>query len=455
MRIETKPILSLLTILMLISSVTGVKAQQNIEITIKSAVEIALKNNIDLKRNENQVLTSEIAVNQEKADFYPNFSANASTSQKYGQSFDMTIGQLESQDSHSLNAGLSASINLFNGFSDIASYQKAIYDLRSEESSFVRQQETVMLNAVSGIIQIMLDTELITIQRENLQSQNQLLLQIDAFYQAGNRPVSDLLQQQASIAQAEYNVITAERNLAVGEQQLIQTLGLMPGDKYEFILPAIEDRLSEKIEYDYTSCYRTAINSRSDMLSQQYKINSSSKQIDVAQSGYWPSVSLSMSMQSNYSSLSQFSFYDQFTDINPYKTIGLSVSIPIFDQNRTKNNIKKAEISVESERLNENKLSQQIAFEVKQSILDFESLYKQLQAAVKQREFTEEALNAEQERYNVGASTIIELTQTRSRFVEAASNEARAKMNLLMQRILVAYYQGNIESEINTVFSLM
>lgn len=451
---ESKKLLICLLLLVL-STFDPISAQQRKTITIRNVLNIAMENSLDLKSMENQVHSIEINRAQAKADFLPYISANTSSSLRFGQSFDQTVGQLGDQETRTMNGSISAGFNIFNGFGDIAAYRKADLELKAVQASYERSKETIMLDAVSGFLQIMLDTELVTIQRENLEAQQRLLEQVEAFYNAGNRSISDLLQQQASIAQAEYNLISSERNLSVNEQRLIKTLGLHPGDEYNFGFPVTDDSWTEELDFEFNRIYQAAVTNRHDVISQLNQIHASGKQIDIARSGYFPALSLSMSLQSNYSSLSNREFSDQFFEINPNKSVGISLSIPLFDQFRTKNNVEKAKLSVESEKLNEIILKQQIAFEIKQSLLDFESLYKQLLAAEKQKEYAEQALEAEQERYNVGSSTIIELTQTRSRFVESASNEARAKMNLLLQRLVIAYYTGRTEEEILTVFKLL
>jgi len=439
---------------LLILGTDGIRAQVPQKISLNTAVTIALENNIDLKRTKNQVYNSEISLKQKKADFYPYISASTSASQRYGQSFDMTVAKLEDHDAQSVSAGLSANVNLFNGFQDVASYSKAQLDLRSEELTFERQQENISIETVSGFFQIILDNELIVIEEENLEAQRRQLQQIQAFYEAGNRSVADLLQAQSAIAQAEYRLIANQRNRAVHEQQLIETMGLLPDGNYEFELPTVDMFAIEELEFEFSQLYQRALGNRTDLESQRYSINAAGKQINIAQAGYWPSLSLSLSMQSNYSSLSMFTFSDQFFDINPNKSVGLSLSIPLFDQFRTKNNTEQARVMLETEKLTELKLKQQVAFEVKQSILDYESLYKQLIAATEQREYAEKALEAEEERYNVGSSTIIDLTQTRSQYVEAASNEATAKMNLTLQKLIVEYYTGDIDKGIASLVEM-
>jgi outer membrane protein len=55
------------------------------------------------------------------------------------------------------------------------------------------------------------------------------------------------------------------------------------------------------------------------------------------------------------------------------------------------------------------------------------------------------ALSASQDRYEAGASTLVELTQARATQVQAASSLVTARYNLLFQRTLMDYYVGDID----------
>ena len=70
----------LLNVFLLIDLIGISQAQETQAITLGKAIQIALENNIELKRFSNQVVASELSVRQAKADFYPNLNASASAS---------------------------------------------------------------------------------------------------------------------------------------------------------------------------------------------------------------------------------------------------------------------------------------------------------------------------------------------------------------------------------------
>ena len=70
-----------------------------------------------------------------------------------------------------------------------------------------------------------------------------------------------------------------------------------------------------------------------------------------------------------------------------------------------------------------------------------------MRAAEAQQRAATLALQTSQERYEVGAATLVELTQARAVQVQAASALVSARYNLLFQRTLMDYYVGDLDPE--------
>ena len=87
-------------------------------------------------------------------------------------------------------------------------------------------------------------------------------------------------------------------------------------------------------------------------------------------------------------------------------------------------------------------LEQNISLEVRQSYLDYQSAAKRLEVTAKQLRSARQANDVERERYNVGASTLVELQLVRASFVNAASTRAQAIYQFLFQAKVIDYYLG-------------
>lgn len=440
-------ILLICAVALLAMAVQIAQAQESRFITLKDAIDIALENNIDLQRSSNQVASSAISLGQSKAAFFPNLSASASASQGYSHDYDPMTDVTQNRESHSLNLGLSTRLTIFDGFGNIASLQNARRQLLANEESLLRVKDSVIFETFSRYLQVLMDEELLASERENLTAQRQQLERIEEFYKVGNRSLADLLQQQAGISQAELRVLRAEEYLNISKLQLLKMIGLSPSMDYEVEVMPIEDLVSELASGDVDVQLGTALENRTDIRSQAFSIEAVEKQIKAARSGYWPTLSLSAEVGSGYNSSFEYAnFSDQILDINPDARVGLSLSIPIFDRSVTKSAIERARVQLDNERLSLEDLTQTVTFEVQQSLFDYQTSQKQLEAAEAQREFARQALEVTEERYDVGSAILAELTLARAQYVAANNDWIQSSYSLLLSRVALDYYAGRLDA---------
>jgi outer membrane protein len=107
----------------------------------------------------------------------------------------------------------------------------------------------------------------------------------------------------------------------------------------------------------------------------------------------------------------------------------------------------RARIQEENARIELEKQRQQVALEIRRAHLDHQAAQEQLKAARAQKEAADQAVTAVQERYRVGASTLVELTQARAAQVQAASALVNARYTLVFQNALMDYYTGELDPE--------
>ncbi|MCH8961504.1 MAG: TolC family protein [Bacteroidetes bacterium] len=162
-------------------------------------------------------------------------------------------------------------------------------------------------------------------------------------------------------------------------------------------------------------------------------------------SNFWPSVNFSISTRSSYNDLAPDSFSDQYFDRNRNSSVGLSLNFPIFDRFLTRNTVQQANIQLRNVQLDMEDMRQDVALQVRQAYLDYLTDEKRLDVTAKQFRASEQALEAEQERYNVGVSTLVELTQARATYEQSSSDKLEARYNFVFRKKLIEYYIGVLD----------
>lgn len=422
-----------------------VRAQEATTITFNDAVRIALEQNIALRQAENVVASREISVSRQRMNFYPTLSLSSSGAQRYGRTFSQLEGQIVDQTSRDMSANVNANMNVFNGFGDVAAYDQARQLEQAGQLDLQWQRQTTVFDVMSAYLALVERQEQIYILEENLESQQQQLGQIREFTNVGMRPISDLYQQEANVAAAELDLLNIQSLYQLAEANLIQILQLDPFRNYEFVAPSVDDLPLEPEQYQPGELLRSAFDLRSDLAARAFTIGAAEEGIRVARSSRWPSVNLSAGFGSSYSTIRPMSFQDQFFDTNRSGSIGLSLSFPIFDRRVTRNNVQQARVDLANAELAFENARQGTAVQVRQAYLDYLAAKKRVDVANTQLRAADQALEAEQERYNLGAATLVELSQARAAQVRAAGDLVQARYDFVFQQRLIDYYTGRLD----------
>ncbi|MDZ7719241.1 MAG: TolC family protein [Balneolaceae bacterium] len=451
-----KRIFFLLTCFLIIPLVTFSQAKQ---ITLQEAIDIALENNYQLKQAENNLGLAESSIKSEYADFLPSVSGNLSSSRTAGQQFIFDrfsegLDPFVNVTSQSISGRVGADITIFDGFNNIRSLRASQQSKISSEESLKRARENVIFNTASRYLQILLDMQLLEIAEENLVTSQRQLEQIEAKVEVGSLPTVDLYNQQAQVANDELSVTQRRNSLNMSKLFLVRQLQIEPQGDYEFVVPDISENENPEMlsSFDLNELVDQALMKRSDIKSEVADINNLRYQLKIARGNLYPTISASAGFSSRYSD--QYSlageevpFEDQFFDQQVNRSLGLSVSIPIFNNWNRMNNIQSAQVQLKNAELSLDNTKLQVIQEVTQAYNDYSSYVQEFNAAEKSLTASEKAFETQQERYNVGASTLIELSQAQANFVEAQSNYTQARYNLIFQEKLLNYYLGQFTGE--------
>ncbi|MEJ1960193.1 MAG: TolC family protein [Gammaproteobacteria bacterium] len=413
-------------------------------ITFQEAIRTALEQNTSVRASQNAAALGQVNVSEAKGQFLPNLTASTTGSENYGRSFDANSAQLVNKSTQSVSVGLNTGVVVFDGFGNIAQLKGAKLSSAASEQELHRARETVAFNVASQFLALIQRQEQLRVQRENLQAVSQLEEQIQTFVDNGARTIADLYQQQANAASARFAVVDAERTAELAKVDLMQTLQLDPRATYEFEPRRDSTAEAASQQFDLGALQTRATGQRIDLKAEQARVDAADQNVRVARSNRWPTLSLNAGYSSTYNSATGGSFADQLDDRRG-GSMSLGVSVPIFDRFATNSATRRAEIQADNERLNLENLQQDVALQVRRAHLDFQAAQEQLVVAQAQVRAAGQSLQATQERYTAGASTLVEVTQARAAQVQAASALVFARFNLQFQRTLIDYYTGDLD----------
>jgi outer membrane protein len=454
-----KQILSSALLIGLLFVTSNLYAQEKRTITIQEAIDLALENNYQLKQAKNNLDLAEYTLKSEYADFLPSLSASFSGSRRTGQQFisdrfSEGLDPFVNITSQSISGNFSASIPIFNGFENIHTLRASEQSKISEEESYNRAKEQVIFSTAEAYLRVLLDMELLEIAKENLANSNQQLEQVQAQVEVGSRPTVDLYDQEALVASDELSLTQQENALKLSKTLLVRQLQIDPLGEYVFTIPEINPVAnSERVQaYSLSELIDQALLNRSDLKSTRANIRVLELQYKMSKASLYPSVNASAGLSTSYSDQysvagTDVNFGDQFFDQRINRSMGFSVSIPLFQNWNRMTNIQSSQVQLKNAELNLDNSRLQVIQEVTQAYNDYTSYIKQLQASEKSMRASERAFETQQERYNVGSSSLIELSQAQSNYVSAQSNYTQATYNLIFQEKLLDYFLGKLSGD--------
>ena len=453
-----------LALTMLVGAVPESRAQQpatpsvtdTTQVTFDEAIRIALDQNTDVKRAQASARSSNAEVQAQWMDFAPDLSLSTDVSRRFGRNFSQVTGDFTTRSTDFFNLTGRSGITLFNGFENTASLRRAKDQARASRLDLDRTRREVAFTVMDQFILLLESREQVRVRREQLQALRQQLEQTEEFVDAGSSPVSDLYQQQADVAEAEQQLLQARREREVSKTRLIQTLQLNPRQAYDFRVPELEEQSAVDSSYELSSLIDEAFERRLDLKVAAAERRAAEHEIRAARSTYYPSLSIGGNYGTDWTSRGRIpdpnnpdqfispDFSDQLNN-NRGGGLSLSLSIPIFDRLQRNVQVEQAQVQAQNAEYNLQDQRQEVALQVRQAYLDYRNAVQQLEAANKRLKAAEQARTATQERYNLGAASIVELRNANRDFVDAASQQVRARYNLLFQQKQIDYQVGRLD----------
>jgi len=430
-------------------------AQTATELTIEDAIDLALTNNFQLRQAENNLDLAETRIWSARADFLPSLNAQFSGTRQAGLDFIPEDLAFEDRVTYAVSGNISTNIPIFTGFRNIANLRSTEASKLSQEERLQRLRENIIFETASRYLQVVLNEQLLDIAEVTLEASMSQLEQVSAQVEVGARPTVDLFNQEATVASDELEIVQRQNALDVSIAQLLRIMQDESITDVITVLPEAEDLSLVPIDLNLQELIQTALESRSDYRAQEYEIESNINEIRIQRSNMLPSLSASASLSSRYSDQltdpltgRSVDFSDQFFDRSVTRTAGFTLQIPIFNRWNNRTSMQSAQIQLKNSRLELDNIRFQVSEEVRQAYNDYQSIVKQLESTEKALRAAERAYETELQRYEIGATTLIELNQANANFVQAQSNRIQTIYNFVFQEKILDYYLGRVTADI-------
>lgn len=414
-----------ITLLLTGSAFLPVSAQQY---TLSECIDIALENNRNIKQQELNRQQREIAYSQARADLLPSLNASAGQSFVFGRSIGLD-NTYQSTNSSQTSFGLGADITLFDGLRMKHNIDARKADLYASEADLDKMRDDIIMSVSTAFLQTLLNKELLQIAESQLEITQADIDRRTALVESGKMARGELYEQEAQLAREELNRVQAASNLRLALLDLAQIMELEEFDHFDVTAPPAETLISETPLLASGAVYESALVNRPVIQSMQYRIESSEKELLMAKSQFYPSLSFGANMGTGYYKMNgrdNDPFGTQLRN-NMSNSLGFSLRIPIFNKFQVRNNVHSAELSIANTRLEMDKTKLELRKQIEQAYYNAIGAKSRWEAAQKSVTASNEAYRFAEEKFENGRANAYELFLAKNNQTQALGEEAQAK----------------------------
>ena len=416
--------------------------------SLEECIRYAIENNIDLKQRELEQQSREVDLHTSKYSWLPSLNASVGENFGFGRS-ESKDGLIVDRNSANTTAGIQLSMPLLDLKipSDIAARK---LDLKASFETLNKAKEDLSINVASYFLQALYNKEMLKIAELQVALSSEQVTKTEALYNAGKVPVSQLYDMKAQLAKDEVTLTESKNNVKLALLDLAQSLELeRDGENFDILEPetgdAVEQYMSSIIPPDQV--YDHAVGFKPQIKEQEYLLESQKKMLKVAQAGYYPKLNFSAGYSNGYyhnfgdGDYNNASFSDQLKN-NGQKSVGFSLSIPIFNRFQVRNSVRSARINIHNRELMMENSKKTLYKEIQQAYYNATAAQEKYVSSDKSVDASKIAFSYAEERYGAGKSTVFEYSEAKTKYAQSLAEQTQSKYNFIFRAKVLDFYNG-------------
>ena len=417
--------------------------------SLRECCDYAVEHNISIKQQQNQCRQQELQLSTAKNARLPEVSGSLGQNFSFGRGLTAENTYTNTNTS-STSFQLGTSVPLFTGFQIPNQIKLNQLNLEAATADLEKAKNDIRMQVAQAYVQILYNMEISDVACRQIEIDSMQVARLQAFVDNGKASGAELSQQKATLAASRLTATQADNNTRLSVLTLSQLLELPSPDGFAIVRPNIDDleslgtigKLGVLPSPDLI--YTEALGIKPEILSQQLRLKATDYNIKVAQAGYYPTLSLSGGIGTNYYTTSGFKAqgFGKQLENNFSQYIGVNLSVPIFSRFQTRNSVRNARIEQETQQLQFDNTKKTLYKEIQQvyyNALNAQSKEKSSEEAVQS---SKDAFTLMKAKYENGKATITEFNEAKNNYLKSESDLVQARYENLYQQALIAFYRG-------------
>ena len=396
--------------------------------TLRECEDYAISNNISIKQSEVARVKQTYTLSTARNKRLPDLSATLGENLSFGRGLT-ELNTYENTNTSNTSLQLQTSVPLFSGFEIPENIKLSRLNLEAMTEDLEKAKNDIRMQVAQAYVQILYDQEIAAVAHRQIEIDSMQVARLTAFVNNGKASVSELSQQQSTLASSRLTATQADNKYRISVLALTQLLELPTPEGFTVVCPDMTElsKLEDISILTPDDIYAEALTFKPEIRSEQLRLQGSEHSINIAKAGYYPKLNFSAGLGSNYYTSSAYDsdpFGKQIKN-NFSQFIGLNLNIPILNQELKLENVKKTLY----------KEIQQVYYNALNAVSKEESSREALVSS-------EDAFKLMQAKYENGKANITEFNEAKNKYLKAESDLVQARYERLYQWALIDFYRG-------------
>ena len=428
-------VLCALVLLPALAAVAGVAGGR--KWTLSECIDHAARHNISIRTGRLSVMSAGEDVKEAKARLFPSLSFSTT----HQGSYRPFAGGSTDKGSYLGDYGLNAAWTVWDGNANRNTLKQQKIVGRQEELNLEENLNSLQEQILQLYVQVLyvgeavkVDSVILGISRLNAERGAEM-------YKVGSLSKADLAQLEAQAANDEYNLVNMQGRLEDYKQQLKYLLRLDYDEDFDVAVPPSTDSQAMAPVPTAGEVLANALADRPEIRNALLDIDRSSVGIDIAKAGRMPTVSLSGGIGTNTATGVQGAWAGQMKD-NLSGSVGVTLSVPVFDNRAVKTSVNKAKISLMQSKAEAEDTKNSLALDIQGFWINATTNQERFRAAVASVESAQASYDLLSEQFRLGLKNIVELNNAKATLLDAQQSRLESKYTAILYLQLLHFYNG-------------
>jgi outer membrane protein len=400
--------------------------------TLSEAEQLALKSNPQISQAQYQAKAYDDVTQEFRSAYFPTLQGNV-TAVGADSGTRLAAGALNNPIVYSrVGTGVTAS-QLVTDFGRTGSLvESASLNAQAQQQAVNFTKADIILRTDAAYFAVLRARAILSVARETVETRQIVTDQVSALFESKLKSSLDLSFAKVNLADAQLMLSTARNDVRSAEAALARLLALPSDTRFNLADPQMPGTVPE----NPGDLIQQAMQKRPDLLQRKLELQSAQRFAKAENDLSRPTVGL----------LGTAGYVPAGEAPIPgtYGAVGLNINIPVFNGGLYRARRFEAESKAAATESGLRDLQLQITRDVRVAWLHANNAFEQLGLTQQLLDQAKLALDLAQSRYNLGLSSIVELSQSQLQYTSAEIARARAQYDFDAQLKILHYQIGSL-----------